>query len=336
MKKYLMITGSFPPDICGVGDYTAQFMNVANPNTWHLYKSSEWGIRKIFGIISAINKFKANRLVMQYPTQGYGWSLVPQIICLYYSFFSSKKFIVVLHEFSQRSFKAKLASIPLLLANHVILTTELERIYVRKIMYRKYSVIHILSNIVSSKSKQTWGNRKFDMAYFGHIRPNKGLEDFFKVARDLCKLDKNINICIIGQLLPEFKSYFDTLLSVYKLNIEIILNKPNDVVSDLLGNSKLTFLPFPDGISERRGSFLAAILNGSLVVSYNGRFVTKDLKKVYVATNLQNAVKDISVLLKETTNEQILEYQNKCNYYLQNILPSSWDKVVSLYENEID
>lgn len=336
MKKYLMITGSFPPDICGVGDYTAQFMGVANPNTWYLYKTSKWSIRKIFSIISTINKFKANRLVMQYPTQGYGWSLVPQIICLYYSFFSKKKFTVVLHEFSQRSLKAKLASIPLLLANHVILTTEFECMYVKKIIYRKYSVIHILSNIESSKSKQIWSKRKFDIAYFGHLRPNKGLEDFFKVASDLCKLEKNINICIIGQLLPEFESYFNTLLSIYKLDINLFLNKPNNIVSDLLGNSKLTFLPFPDGISERRGSFLAAILNGSLVVSYNGKFTTKDLKKVYIATDIQNAVRNISIILKETTIEQILEYQNKCNYYLQNVLPSSWNKVVLLYENKIN
>ena len=27
MKKKLMITGSFPPDICGVGDYTSCFMS---------------------------------------------------------------------------------------------------------------------------------------------------------------------------------------------------------------------------------------------------------------------------------------------------------------------
>ena len=38
---FLMITGSYPPDICGVGDYTKCFMDNAN-DSWELYYSGTY------------------------------------------------------------------------------------------------------------------------------------------------------------------------------------------------------------------------------------------------------------------------------------------------------
>lgn len=43
-----MITGSYPPDICGVGDYTACFLKVADRDKWSLYNSSVWKISTFF------------------------------------------------------------------------------------------------------------------------------------------------------------------------------------------------------------------------------------------------------------------------------------------------
>lgn len=42
-----MITGSFPPDICGVGDYTSCFMSSHDTGieNWSLYYSKEWSLK---------------------------------------------------------------------------------------------------------------------------------------------------------------------------------------------------------------------------------------------------------------------------------------------------
>lgn len=86
-------------------------------------------------------------------------------------------------------------------------------------------------------------------------------------------------MAIVGQVLSEFESYFTDLKGKYKeVIIDYYLNETSDLVSCLLNNAKIVFLPFPDGISERRGSFLAAITNGALVVTYRGRFVTSSLE----------------------------------------------------------
>ena len=78
MKKKLMITGSFPPDICGVGDYTSCFMSSHDTGieNWSLYYSKEWSLKLLKKKISVLNSYNTESIFLQYPTQGYGWSLL--------------------------------------------------------------------------------------------------------------------------------------------------------------------------------------------------------------------------------------------------------------------
>ncbi len=106
----VLVTGSYPPDICGVGDYTEKLYTNAVSGIWKLCYIKKWAFSSFFSIIRKINKLKASTLVLQYPTEGYGWSIIPHLVALYYSFFTKKQFIVVLHEFSNMSLKAKMAA----------------------------------------------------------------------------------------------------------------------------------------------------------------------------------------------------------------------------------
>lgn len=340
MKRYLMITGSYPPDVCGVGDYTACFMNEADKGKWNLFYSSSWKLSSLIKIIRNINNYKCDKLILQYPTQGYGWSFVPQLLCLYYTFLTSKKFIVVLHEFSQRTFKAKLASLFFLFANKIIFTNEFERDNIVKhfmVSTHKMAVIKIISNICAVPSIKTWEMRNIDIAYFGHLRPHKGLEDFFSVVSKIKIIKKDINVNIVGQVLPEFELYLNDLLKKNKsLNIKLRLNLDSHQVAEVLNNSKITFLPFPDGLSERRGSFLAAISNGTLVVSYEGKFTTKELKKTFISTNFQSAHRVILDILTDEVHETFNNYLSKSSFYLKNNIPSSWQDIVLQYEKKIN
>ena len=332
--KSLIITGSFPPDICGVGDYTACLINVANKEHWEVYYSSKWSLFDFKRKIKDINSYKCDVIFLQYPTQGYGWSLLPQLLCIYYSWFTKKKFVVVLHEFSQRTLKAKIASIPLLLANKVIFTNDFEREYsLRWFPFRKkaYHVIRILSNIKSAVKLKEWEDRHYDLVYFGHIRPFKGLEDFYKVL-DVIQKKRKIKTAIIGQVLPEYTGYIEALKKEYSdLSIDYLLNNSAEEVSNLLNNAKIAFLPFPDGVSERRGSFLAAITNGTLVVTYRGPFVTSHLNNMCFFTNLKDAKQDILSLFDTYPNFGYYEKREVMDQYLSHELPNSWTEVLNLY-----
>ena len=331
-----MITGSYPPDICGVGDYTACFLKVADRDKWSLYNSSVWKISTFFQKKSDISKFQFSHIVIQYPTLGYGWNLLPQLLCIYYSLFTDKKVVVVLHELSQRTLKAQLASLLFFISHKVILTSEYEKEYAHryyKISLNRMGVVKIVSNIEACNVIKDWDCRSIDLCYFGLLRPEKGLEDFFVAALYLRKNRENARICLIGQILPEHKLYIDKLLNTYAdARVEQIYNRENKEVASLLNESKVTFLPFPDGLSERRGSFLAAISNGTLVVSYEGSCTPQLLKTMYVKTSSSEAPKVILKEITEGNNSKLVKYQQKYIHYLQNGIPKYWKEVVELYE----
>lgn len=343
IEKYLMITGSYPPDICGVGDYTSCFMNAADKSKWQLYYSKDWRLSCIIKKIQEINRYNAEAIVMQYPTQGYGWSLLPLLLCWYYSFFTNKKFIVVLHEFSQRTLKAKLVTSLFRFANKIIFTTNYEKSYAErcfKFSKKKSSVVKIISNIeaVEKSDLKQWDEREIDIAFFGHLAPNKGLEDYFKVVQSIFQKRNTVRIAIIGQIQDDYKNYYNSLLQRYEFTSQCaqFYNKPSAEVSSLLNNTKIVFLPFPDGISERRGSFLAAISNGAIVVSYEGEFTTNDLKTVFIPTTSENAKKTIEKIINTYSNANLLSFQDKFCRYLNEEIPNSWQTVISQYEESIN
>ena len=95
--RVLIITGSYPPDKCGVGDYTFHLaealaekpdIEVAVLTSVGLSPSSEssrvklfrvmanWRIRKLFLAKRFISEFKPDLVHIQYPTQGYNGGLI--------------------------------------------------------------------------------------------------------------------------------------------------------------------------------------------------------------------------------------------------------------------
>lgn len=336
MKK-LMITGSYPPnDVCGVGDYTACFMAETNKQEWALYYSNDWSLKTLKNKIKEINSYNSKFIIMQYPTQGYGWSIVPQFIALYYSLFTKKKFITVLHEFSQRTTKAKIATIPFLLSDNIIFTNTFEKNFAEKILpfrKNKYNIIKIFSNISSPKKINSLSERDYDICYFGHIRPLKGLEDFIEVVSKF----KNKKILIIGQVLNEYKEYANKMeKECINGNISFMYNKRIEEVSNLLNKTKIAFLPFPDGVSERRGTMLAALSNGTVVVTYKGKFSTDGLIKTCFITNKENAFKDISNLLEGLNDSKFANIQEMNKEYLNKEIPHSWKDIVNMYDTTIN
>lgn len=334
--KNLIITGSYPPDTCGVGDYTYNLCQHMDPSTWILYHDADWSLWSFIQKIRYIRHLKIDNIYIQYPTEGYGWSIVPQLICLYFSFFTKKKTITVLHEFSNRTFRAKIASALFFFSTKIIFTSNIERDYaIHKwfVPRAKCHVIKILPNIVQAKLLKDWANRTIDLAYFGHLRPFKGLEDFLFVARQI-SIESPICIAIIGQSLPVYDDFLQKLRREYpEFQSNWIINNNIDNVSELLSNTKICFLPFPDGLSERRGSFLAALINGAIIVSYNGKYMTPELKNLSILTNKESADHVILQTLRTTTSESFQNHLKKSKRYFQESLPSSWEDIVTQYEN---
>lgn len=340
MNHTVVITGSYPPEVCGVGDYTMNLMSSGAAAHWKLYHRVDWRFYKSFEIIKEINSLKPNIVFMQYPTQGYGWSLVPHFLCLYYSVFSEVHFVLVLHEFSQLSKKAKLAvNVLLAFANQIIFTNDFERISATKFLpsvWTRSRTIKIASNIPKSENSTASKNsRRFDLAYFGHIRPNKGIEAFIDLVHEVRNIQPNLKIALIGQRPIGFEAYASKQLTICRrLNVDLMLDLPSEIVANALSCVKVVYLPFPDGISERRGTALASMANGALVLTIAGKNTTEALTQAVslvpsnatsfeVASRLQELIE-----LPEAAQHKLRE---KAHAYLRQSIPQSWNEVALGY-----
>lgn len=255
-----MITGSYPPDVCGVGDYCQQLVTyLAHRQDCHcevLRPSGQLLLRWL-----RLWPSRPHVAIFQYPTAAYGASLLPHVFVMLARLLGWRV-LVVLHEYSSLGYKAKIASgLFGLFAHRLVFTTEYEG--ARYAAFRaKHAVIPIGSNI--PQALPSAAIRHNDCVYFGIIAPGKGIESFLAVAAELPRY----RFVLLGALSPLFADYGRAIVSqAQALGCSVQLGLPADGVATVLSASKVALLPFPDGISPRRGSALAAMLNRALVLS---------------------------------------------------------------------
>ena len=196
---------------------------------------------------------------------------------------------------------------------------------------KKGKIVKIRSNIPAATPKPM-AERKWDMGYFGYIRPLKGIEDFMPVAEQLhCQ---GRHVYIMGQVQPEFTSFHQPLLrEMEQKGITYIGNLSPEEVADILADTKLMYLPYPDGLSERRGSFLAAVVNGAAVVSREGAFTSDEQKKRFPLPSNENAYAKISDWL--TDNAWLEQQQTQSLAYAKECVPTSWEQIADEYNKII-
>ena len=335
----LIITGTYPPRKCGVGDYCQNLLSTPQAKDWKLYTDDNWNISTLFQKIKEIKKSNSTVINIQYPTVGYGKSILPHILTIYLTKIHKKKVVITLHEYSQLGWKGKLAtSLFLKFGTHIVFTTEFERQYAIKKHPRlknNSSIIKIYSNILTKKEQPSFEERSYDMGYFGYIRPEKGLEDYIETAKNIQKTNPDFKAYIMGQTQDEFSFYHKPLLdSLFDSNITLLLNQSNQEVSAILSQTKIAYLPYPDGLTERRGSFLASLLHHCIIVTTKGNFTTEAQLSTFNFVNKEEAHSKITEIINyptETINDQI----DKMNIYIANQMPSSWEDVANEYQTLI-
>lgn len=334
----IILTGTYPPEKCGVGDYSYQLLHttVAKENKWQVYHARKNSIGKFFATIKEINAMGDDSINLQYPSMGFLNSLMPHLFCLYFRIFSKKKISVTIHEYTQLGWKGKFCTyIFLIFAHKLIFTNEFERHAAIRSWYKtapKSTVIKIYSNIIAQDNLKKIENRQYDIGYFGYIRPEKGLEDYVQVLGDLKKQDPSLKAYIMGQTQPLYQAYSDAILKQATDNgIELIVNQENATVTNILSETKIAYLPFPDGISERRGSALACIKNLSLIVTTTGIFATQAHKDMLELVTVDVAADTIRRLLS-LPKEDLDAKQQKVRQFIETEMPKSWDDVAQQYK----
>jgi len=278
--KVLMICGSYPPENCGVGDYTYQLVNAFEDKSVNIQvlANIDWRIRSIFKTFKMIKVFKPDLLHIQYPSFNYGLSLVPQILSLLF------KSIVTLHEISKLHPLRKLSLLPFSISARIIVTNRFEKNALFRLFFwrsdKNTFIIPIGSNIQMNPLNDI-DSKKLNIVHFGQIRDNKGLEDVLALAYLLKKNNLPNRIIIAGQVLSKYDSYYKSLRDKStELCIDWFINLPEEKISQLLADNLIAYFPYPDGASERRGSLLAALNNLMFVITTKGEQTTDELLKV--------------------------------------------------------
>jgi glycosyltransferase involved in cell wall biosynthesis len=300
-KKVVMITGAYPPEFCGVGDYTCKLVEVLRQKGLgcELFHKSDWSLRFFLNYYNELRSKQLDFYHFQYPTEGYGYSILPLLLVILLPY---RKTIITVHELSSRNLLAYFYTIVLIFfSKNVIVSNEIEQAHARKFIFnkKKVKIIPVASNIkTSSFAKRTFAEREIDLCYFGHIRPIKGIEDYIETVSFL---SKSIKPVLIGQLLEKYRLFGDSVVDRAKVvNISIIENRSEDEIADILSNVKIAYLPFPDGISNRRGSLLACVQNGCIIVSRRSKYEQFNVffdRYCYLTDTNEAAVLIISKLL---------------------------------------
>jgi hypothetical protein len=144
MERLLLISGSFPPVNCGVGDYTYElFKEIRNNiNTSIittednsrknkqkdiLWKTVEkWNIYNIYKIFKDIRKEKFKYINIQYPSKKYDKSIFLILLFILIKYFTSSKLILTQHEFSIAHILRKIYVLFLIFLSDAVIVPSLE------------------------------------------------------------------------------------------------------------------------------------------------------------------------------------------------------------------
>jgi glycosyltransferase involved in cell wall biosynthesis len=275
--KAALLCGPCPPGACGVGDYTYLLARALNQKgvDAHVISTGNWNLPGVIKRYERSGRAKFDVVHIQYPTVGFGGSLNAQGLALL------QRCVITLHETSRAHIFRKLALLPFSIRpKRLVFPSEYERQFAVKWapwISRVSCVIPVPSNISEVDGKS---NRSLDeILYFGLIMPKKGLESVIALAELVKASGLSFRIRIMGSCPLKHAAYFEALKSKTSTLPIIWDNEHSEQqVAKRLASSSIAYLPYPDGVSERRATFKAALLNGVTVITTRGQHTPSSLE----------------------------------------------------------
>lgn len=288
--KVLLISGSFPPMKCGVGDYTFHLAKELvkqkdvkvtvltdklvsqcdlNCNVDVISTIKNWSYKDIFKIIKIVRNKNPDIVHIQYPSRGYGKKLMPSWL----PFLLRVLNIPVVQTWHEPlSWKGWFRYLPNALTKDTLVVVEsnykdmLPVWYKWIIKQKKMVCIPIASNIPKvtlKKNERLEIRSKFDatsnnlFAYFGFVSPSKGIDVLFKIANP--SSDRIVLICELNKEDWYHKRILEIVNSEpWAGKVYVTGFLPDYKVAKILAVSDAAIFPFAKGVSMRNGSFLAA------------------------------------------------------------------------------
>ncbi len=298
--KILLVSGSYPPMKCGVGDYSfflanalaSDESNVVGVLTSILDNKDRgadrvqlfpvvknWSLMSIIQYIKILRDFKPDIVHIQYPTQGYGagnlpW-LLPSIAWLF-----GKKVVQTWHEGYTKKNAIKLFFKGIVPGALIYVKPEYQKqfrpYFMRWVFWNKLKVfiknasvipvVNLAKHEIDQYRITYLKGQKRLIVFFGFMHPEKRVELLFSIANPLTD-----TIVIAGEFDPKngyHQEIYDFANSTqWSDKVQILGFLAEEIVAKLLAIADAIILPFASGGGAWNTSLQAASQQGSFVIT---------------------------------------------------------------------
>jgi glycosyltransferase involved in cell wall biosynthesis len=294
-----MVTGSYPPQPCGIGDYTARLVRelLASGTEVEVITTRAEAGRTDPVVRSEVENWKASTwksavawmreqgydlVHIQYPAKFYGY--LPSLALLSLILrrgLPGVPLVVTFHEFGITHLLRKLTATCIALpVAKVLLTADSERAALERVMpwlRGKTEVIEMATTIPTlpllpgarDRLRASLGIKAGEMVivYFGFLHPNKGIEGLMRSFSLVHEARRDTRLLMLSLLDPGKIPYHTEVLRLAdQLGITGSVvwagYLPPDEVSRHLSAADIGFFPYQDGVTLRRLSFMTAMCHG--------------------------------------------------------------------------
>ena len=317
LARVLVVTGSFPPMRCGVGDYvfklaqalarfpvdvgvlTSTAAQHAGPlrNVTIFPKIATWQIRDIWRFIGTLRTWSPDIVHIQYPCRGYAGVLMPSLLPILSRLFG-KRVVQTWHEIEAPDGKSwKYFLLRAFLPGQVVVvrpnyedqlaTAPRLAVCLKEFVYipngSVISKVALSGDERVAKRKRYLQRQSRLILFFGFVYPHKGFELLFDIA------DPDTDQIVVAGMLDEESEYARDIsrrahARAWAGKVEFIGFTPLAEISALLSIADAVVLPFRNGGGEWNSSIHAAVSHGCFVLTTSRSKIGYDkITNVYYA-----------------------------------------------------
>ncbi len=287
--KLCYITGSFPPNKDGVGDFAWHICNllpdlgfddlmlVVPPETNEIEHfqiiHTRFVLKELNSLIKVIIAFNPDHILIEYPCKGYGRDIMINLLPAMLKIKNRQfQITVTIHEYANYTLKGKVRiALMSLAADKVMVTDKWNAKLLKHLKNNVFAVLPVPPQIpLTIKKDYNLKNDYILFSYWGFIRENKGLHLLFPALRKMLDMNINAKLKILAEIgNSEYEQKLKAMITKLDLaeHIKFTGYLDNDEISRELSESDVCVLPFTDGISDRRGTLKAAMAMGIPVIS---------------------------------------------------------------------
>lgn len=266
-----------------------------------------WKVTKanIKKVVSILGEYQIDAIHMEYPGDLYGKtflaSFLPYIVRKYNKRHKkSITFNVRLHEFSRARVLRKAAILPILrYADRIYVPAQRDREIVSKFSSGKVYKAIIGTNI-KVVSNEVLSDENITLVYFGSVYPGKGIEHMLSIWKHIKDSDteNKYRFKIIGEIGTEQQNHFSEYhkqvwdwIHKYGLfsSVEVTGYVSDEDVSKEIQKCQIATVFYEDGLTLRRGSFLAFLAHGIPIVTSSGDDEAKEMFDNHIGIRMTNS-----------------------------------------------